>query len=388
MVLLAGVEKAGKSWAAAAASGSPRVGRTLWLSIGEDDPDAYAGVPGASFEIVQPAPGYKGVVEAVQAMAAEPQGDRPTLLVVDSMSMLWDRLQVMAQDTANARQAKRRSNGRIAGNADDDAQITMDLWNEAKDRWRAVMRPLLAHTGPVVLTARIELSVLMDAQGRPTTARDWKIVGHKTLPFDCDAVVQLRARGDAWLTGVRSVIRPLTETTRLGADWSVPGLWAAFGVAYEGVRSRADAPAGPAAVAAPSTPRPSARPEAPSAPPPVESASAPAPDGLVTDHQRKWLWAACKTVGIATSEEAHQFAGDVLGHPVESISNLTRGEAGKVIAAAEQAGRIQREQQETDRSAALPTPPPLPVSDVGAESPPAPDDGLAAPGRPGEDRPG
>ena len=42
IVLIAGAEKAGKSWACAAASGSDLIGRTLWIGLGEDDPDEYA----------------------------------------------------------------------------------------------------------------------------------------------------------------------------------------------------------------------------------------------------------------------------------------------------------------------------------------------------------
>ena len=41
LVLLSGTEKSGKSYAAAAASASPLIGKTYWISFGEDDPDEY-----------------------------------------------------------------------------------------------------------------------------------------------------------------------------------------------------------------------------------------------------------------------------------------------------------------------------------------------------------
>ena len=53
ILLIAGVEKAGKTYAAAAASSSDLIGRTLWVSIGEDDPDEYGAIPGARFEIIR-----------------------------------------------------------------------------------------------------------------------------------------------------------------------------------------------------------------------------------------------------------------------------------------------------------------------------------------------
>lgn len=53
ILLIAGVPKAGKSYACAAASASPLVGRTLWVPVGEDDPDELGGIPGADFDIVQ-----------------------------------------------------------------------------------------------------------------------------------------------------------------------------------------------------------------------------------------------------------------------------------------------------------------------------------------------
>ena len=45
ILLIAGVPKAGKSYACAAASASPLVGRTLWVPVGEDDPDELGGDP-------------------------------------------------------------------------------------------------------------------------------------------------------------------------------------------------------------------------------------------------------------------------------------------------------------------------------------------------------
>src|SRR5690606_14747062 len=67
ILLLAGREKAGKSWAAVSASASPLVGRTLYIGIGEDDPDEYSIIPGADFEIVVHDGTFPGILAAVRA---------------------------------------------------------------------------------------------------------------------------------------------------------------------------------------------------------------------------------------------------------------------------------------------------------------------------------
>ena len=64
IVLLTGVEKSGKTYAAAAASASEMVGRTLWLGIGEDDPDEYGAIPGTRFEIVVHDGTYRSILAA------------------------------------------------------------------------------------------------------------------------------------------------------------------------------------------------------------------------------------------------------------------------------------------------------------------------------------
>lgn len=45
-LLLAGAEKSGKSYAAAAFSASDLIGRTFWIEVGESDADMYGMSPG------------------------------------------------------------------------------------------------------------------------------------------------------------------------------------------------------------------------------------------------------------------------------------------------------------------------------------------------------
>jgi hypothetical protein len=219
--LVAGKEKTGKSWACAQASASALVDRTLWIGIGEDDPDEYGVVPGADFEIVLHDGSYRGILDAVRAAVAEPRGEKPNLIVVDSGTRLWDLLKDNAQVTAN-----RRAKGRK--NANDDYTISMDLWNVAAQQWKDVFDLLRAHDGPVLVTARLDEVAVMEG-GQPTAQRTWKVQGHKSLPFDVNWVVEMRERGKFLLTGVRSAHMPLERPTE-APGWTVDAMWARLGI--------------------------------------------------------------------------------------------------------------------------------------------------------------
>ena len=91
IMLIAGAEKAGKTYSAAQASASKLIGRTLWVGVGEDDPDEYGALPGVRFEIVEHDGTYRGILAALTACAAEPMEEgRPNLIVLDSATRLWD----------------------------------------------------------------------------------------------------------------------------------------------------------------------------------------------------------------------------------------------------------------------------------------------------------
>lgn len=226
IVLLAGAEKAGKSWSCAVASSSDLIGRTLWIGMGEDDPDEYANVPGADFEIVEHDGTFRGFMDALLAAVAEPPVDgKPTLIVVDSMTRVWNVLTDMAQATANDR-ARRK------GRNTDSADISMDLWNLAKSRWGNVMDALRSHDGPVLLTARLDEVTVMDG-GKPTTEKMLKVQAEKSLPYDVGAVVEMPERGKVFLKGVRSARLQLAERIQWDA-FTVDEFWRRLGLAETG----------------------------------------------------------------------------------------------------------------------------------------------------------
>ena len=196
ITLIAGVEKSGKTYSCAEATASGVIDRTLWISIGEDDPDEYGALPGANFEIVEHDGTYRSIIAAIEAAVSEPGTN---LLVIDSMTKLWDLLSNMAQTEANARAAKKGRGG------SDEATIDIDLWNAAKKRHQRVVNAIKVNAGPVLLTARMDMVTIMDDNGKPTKHKDFKIKAEKNLVYDVSAIIEMPERGKAFITGVRSL---------------------------------------------------------------------------------------------------------------------------------------------------------------------------------------
>lgn len=193
LVLLEGPEKAGKSYEAAKASGDERIGRTFWFDLGEGAADEYAEL--GRYEVVEHNGTYDdllGQLRAAHDMPADEQG-RPNIIVIDSISTLWTML--VDEQSAASRRTKR----------DGSPVITMNQWNLAKRKWRAVMDLLMTFPGIVVLTARGKEVVEMGENDQPTGNKNWKVEGEKTLAYDATACIRLLAPQHAELRGVRSL---------------------------------------------------------------------------------------------------------------------------------------------------------------------------------------
>lgn len=229
MLLIAGGEKSGKSYAAAEASASKLVDRTLWVGVGEDAPDELGALPGARFEIVEHDGTYRGILAAIVACAAEPAKGAPNLIVLDSASRLWDLLCDEQQVEAN-RRAKIKAEKSKQSVSDQDATITMDQWNTAKQRWAHCIDALRAHAGPVIITARLEEVTVVEG-GKPTTNKTWKVKAEKSLPFDVGVIVELPVRGKSFLTGIRSLRFKSKEARTEYPDFTVEKLWTDLGLA-------------------------------------------------------------------------------------------------------------------------------------------------------------
>lgn len=227
LVLLAGAEKAGKTYTALSASSLPYLDRTFWIGVGENDPDELKDLPGADFEIVEHEGTFQSIVDQLYAAVCEPAEEgKANLLVFDSGSRLWDMLRDWAAGIALERAMKNRNY-----KMDQEIHISPDIWNRVADRWATVMTVLRAHQGPVIITARMDSVMVMDEDGKPTKEKKQKIRGHKTLAFDVDVIVEMPAQGETYVTGARSLkmVAPLGESIPF-QDFSIGSLWKEMGI--------------------------------------------------------------------------------------------------------------------------------------------------------------
>ncbi len=225
LVVLGGREKSGKTWAALLASASELVDGTFYIGIGEDDPDEYALIPGARFRIVLHNGTYDAILQAIRDVAALPPVDgKPQLMVVDSMTKLWDLIVDNMQAIANQRAKGRKT-------ASGDYSISADLWNVAANQWKAVMDAIRDHRGPAILTARLDEVMVME-NGQPTTQKRWKVQAHKSLVFDAGVLVEMHERGHALITGTKSVRMSLEKPIE-APGFTIKDLWERLGITAE-----------------------------------------------------------------------------------------------------------------------------------------------------------
>lgn len=235
LILIEGPEKAGKSWACAAFSCSPRIGQMYWLDIAEGAADEYGAIPGANYLVIEHNGTWaqiQGAVDAVKAEAARAAaaGEPPVVLVIDSMTAEWELLKDWASDKARQRFNKRApENNRKEMPADEEPKISLDLWNEANGRHRKLMTTLMTFPGIVLMTARGKDIAALDDKGAPIQGtREYRVEGQKTLGFDASCWIRLDRTKPGFVVGVRSVhvgLRPgYDKPIELDKDWSIEGI--------------------------------------------------------------------------------------------------------------------------------------------------------------------
>lgn len=198
LILLAGIEGSGKTWAAATATSLDLFGRSLFLEVGEQMADEYGAIEGASYEIIRHDGTERQIIQAAKWAAEQPQVDgKPSLLIIDSMTEVWQVMQDEQQRIANERAAKK---GR---RTDSDATITMDQWNVAKDHFNDVVMAARKFPGPVIMTARLD-NVSVVEGGQPTGEKIWKVRSEKNLPYAATVIMQAREPLQWMMTKVAS----------------------------------------------------------------------------------------------------------------------------------------------------------------------------------------
>ena len=203
VVLVEGEEKGGKTYLLAQFSASTRVGATFAFDLaGDGTLDEYG--PLGPYRIVETNGTFGDFYHQLKLAASVPAADpgRPNVIAVDSMTSLWALICEWLDGKARAREKNRKL---LERDPDAEIQITNDLWNLGKDRWRDVMNVLMAYPGIVVLTARGKEVAVVDAQGQPTRERTWRVEAEKTLTWDCSAWVRVERGHPPRLNAVRSL---------------------------------------------------------------------------------------------------------------------------------------------------------------------------------------
>ncbi len=200
LILVEGEQKAGKTYALAQLSASPRVGRTFVLDTGDGTADEYASL--GPYEVLVHDGTWSSMIGQIRAAAAAaPHEGRPNVIGVDSGTDVWGLLKRWADSRArNSKRAKE------ALKADPDAYVetSMNYWNDSKDRWAEMVSVLRTFPGIAVITAQ-GAEVTKVENGQPTKETVWSIDVEKTTVANVSAHVRIVRPHSARLVGVRSL---------------------------------------------------------------------------------------------------------------------------------------------------------------------------------------
>jgi hypothetical protein len=351
LLLIAGVEKTGKSYGASLFSASDLIDRTFYFELGEGAADQYGELPNVRYEIVPHDGSYDDIGQKIWAATQQPRTNgKPHAIVIDNVTELWDMLQEEQQLKANQRRDAKAGNQKKDGPAE-EAQITFDLWNVAKKKWRRIIDMLRVYDGPVILLARLEQVTVM-VNGKPTAEKEWKVRAEKNLPFECDGIVKLYAPQVAKLSGLRSTRVQVPPGSELPLpNFTIDGLLRQMGL--DGTVAQA-----PRAYTAPRPQdaeelqdRPMVRqdpPPAPAVPADDEWSSAlpdmareamavsrtAAPNPMTAARQKK-MFALMAQNGLADRVAGLAFLSKVVGREITSSKQLTKDNGEAVLKALE-----------------------------------------------------
>jgi hypothetical protein len=212
LILIEGDEGAGKTYSAAEFSASGRIGQMYWIDLAEGSADEYAAIEGADYEIIDHDGTYRDIFEQIQGIHDEARraavaGEPPVVLSIDSGSQLWR----MLKNWTHERARRGRANAeRLAADPDAVFDVGMNLWNDATERWMAVIHLLQTFPGIAIITARGKQVTAIDENGKPVMDRgrvlkEWKVSAQKDLAFDCSVWVRMQRGRAAQVIKARSL---------------------------------------------------------------------------------------------------------------------------------------------------------------------------------------
>ncbi|MCW2601831.1 MAG: hypothetical protein JWM02_3660 [Frankiales bacterium] len=210
VVLLEGEEKSGKTWAAVTLSISDRVGQTYVLDLGEGSADEYGAIPDVRFEVLEHDGTYAQILAQIEAVRDEAQrakaaDEPPVVLVVDTMTALWDGLKDWVSERARSKPSNQK---KLSQDPAAELDVSRNLWNDAASRHARILNILLRFPGIVVMTARgKEVSSTDPSTGQPFRdgRKEYRVEGQKGLAFAATAWVRMSRTQQPIVVGARSV---------------------------------------------------------------------------------------------------------------------------------------------------------------------------------------
>lgn len=227
--VIAGVKGSGKTSQLVLASASDLVGRSFLLTVGEERPDAFAGMGGADFEMIEHDGTFADILDQIREVHATPRGEdgRPNFFGLDTMSAIWNLLLEQGQTAANRRAQLAAQRQRSAAPVGPVKMVNED-WEALRRDWGTLLNLLRTMDGPVAMTARLEeLTVTVD--GVATAEKVWRMRADPNLGYEVTAVIEMARRGEFTLTKLNdpaagfSGPRPWPDFT-LDAFWRDMGL--------------------------------------------------------------------------------------------------------------------------------------------------------------------
>ncbi|MER7951987.1 hypothetical protein ABTY59_31810 [Streptomyces sp. NPDC096079] len=202
IILFAGPEFTGKSWEAAAGTGSDLIATSYWIQVGgvSGTADQYGRLAGARYEIVPHDGSFDDILDALRAAIAQPSDadGKRNMLVIDDISSVWD---LLSDEVSFV--SRRRAERRGLRLDDEPVDDERDLWIQAKDRWGEMLWLLRQHNGPTLLIARQE-TVTAFENDKPTAHTSRRIKAEKNIRSAVDAIVEFKTLGEAYITGAHS----------------------------------------------------------------------------------------------------------------------------------------------------------------------------------------
>lgn len=197
--IIAGGKGTGKTYQIALASASQLVDRTFLLTIGEEEPDAFASLEGQRFEKVEHDGTFLDVLAAIRELKTEPRtDDRPHFLGVDSMTAIYNLLLDSAQMSAN-RRAQAQALARRQSAPVDNVELKNEDWSAMRRDWNTLLNEIRTWDGPTAMTARLEEQVI-SVNGVATSERAWRMRADPNFAYEVSDVIEMARRGEYTLT--------------------------------------------------------------------------------------------------------------------------------------------------------------------------------------------